>query len=81
MSNLSSVADVIEALGGVQAIASDFEISENAVWNWRAANRLPAHTFQTIQQSLISRGLTADISLWSFGRKKSARRNITEAAE
>lgn len=58
-----------------------FDLGETAVANWRAQNRLPAHTFPTIQQSLISRGVSADMSLWTFGRKKSARRASAEAAE
>jgi hypothetical protein len=72
--SLSSVSEVIQALGGTKAVAQLFDLREAAVGNWRIANAMPPHTFTKIQAELIRRGTSADINLWKFNRKKSERR-------
>ena len=71
---LTTVNEVIEALGGTKAAASLLSISPSAVSVWRVNNKLPAHTFTVISQELLSKMLSADFSLWNFDRKKSSRR-------
>jgi len=73
-SKLSSVSDVIDALGGTKAAASLLDVSHAAVSVWRVNNRLPAHTFTTISRELLSKALSAYLDLWKFHRKKSERR-------
>jgi hypothetical protein len=68
--HLLTVAQVITALGGSKAAANLFNIGQTAVGNWRTRNWLPPHTFPLVQKELLARGLTADISLWRFERKK-----------
>lgn len=77
--SLSTVSEVIQALGGTKAVAQLFDLREAAVGNWRIANAMPPHTFTKIQAELMARGTTADIGLWKFTRKKSDRRLETTA--
>jgi hypothetical protein len=71
---LFKVTDVINALGGTKAVAAMFDLKEAAISVWRVNNAMPPHTFTKIASELLSRGMTADMSLWTFARKKSARR-------
>lgn len=71
--------DVISALGGTKEVAELCDVSTNAVSNWRSWNRLPAHSFPIISRELLKRGLTAEISLFNFDRKKSDRQEEVTA--
>jgi len=68
--SLYTVADVVEALGGTRAACMILGVGQSAIGNWRGANLLPPHTFPTISQELLKRGLAADLSLWRWDRKK-----------
>jgi hypothetical protein len=67
---LNTVRDVIKALGGTKVAAELCGVSDNAISNWRSWNRMPAHSFPIVSRELLNRGLTAEISLWNFDRKK-----------
>jgi hypothetical protein len=70
--NLYSTSDVIDALGGTKPVCSLLQVKEGAVSVWRVHNLLPPHTFPTISQELLKRGLAADLSLWRWDRKRKA---------
>jgi hypothetical protein len=72
MNRFASVRDVILALGGTEAVAKMFNVTSQAVSVWRVRNALPPHTFPTISQELLKRGLAADLSLWRWDRKRKA---------
>jgi hypothetical protein len=76
---LNSVRDVVKALGGSKAAAELCGVSTNAVSNWRSWNRLPAHTFPIVSRELLNRGLTAEISLFNFDRKRNERQEEVSA--
>jgi hypothetical protein len=80
MSNqLTSVSSVISSLGGTQAVADLFGVRVSAIGNWRSDDRFPSHTFPTISRELLTRGLSADINLWKFDRKKPERQEEVSA--
>lgn len=60
---VKTVDDVIDALGGTQATAQLFRVTEAAVSNWRARG-LPPRRFLTFKHVLASRGIAAPPSLW-----------------
>lgn len=68
--SLYSVAAVVDALGGTKAACLILGVGQSAIGNWRGADRLPPHTFPTISQELLKRGLAADLSLWRWDRKR-----------
>lgn len=70
--NLYSTSDVIDALGGTKPVCALLQVKEGAVSVWRVNNLLPPHTFPTISQELLKRGLSADLSIWRWDRKKKA---------
>jgi hypothetical protein len=79
---LNTTEQVISALGGADLVADMFGLTGNAVDNWKRANVFPGYTFPKITSELSCRSLSADVALWNFGRKTSARRaTASEAAE
>jgi len=67
---ISTTADVISALGGTKSACQILGVKQQAVSVWRVTGQLPPHTFPTISQELLKRGLAADLSLWRWDRKK-----------
>ena len=61
---LATAADVIEALGGVSAVATLVGLSYRAVHNWKANGRFAAHTHARLKAALDQIGCDADDSLW-----------------
>jgi len=61
---LKTAAEVIDALGGTQAVADMFRIGYGAAWNWRIRG-LPADTYAAMQRELNHRGYMAPAVLWS----------------
>jgi hypothetical protein len=70
--SLNTVSEVIKALGGTKAACAILGVGQSAIGNWRGGNVLPPHTFPTISQELLKRGLYADIALWRWDRKRKA---------
>ena len=61
---LTTTNQVIDALGGVEAIASLTGRSYDAAWNWTRSDTFPANTFLVVTAALKERGLEAPPSLW-----------------
>lgn len=66
---LTTTDDVIKALGGTKQACDMLCVKPQAISVWRVQNLFPPHTFPTISQELLSRGLVAEVSLWRWGRK------------
>ncbi len=63
---LTKAADVIDALGGVAAVADLTETSYRAAHNWKARNRFPAKLHLVMDNKLAAKGLYASASLWGM---------------
>lgn len=63
---LSTVNEVINALGDNAGAAEITKRGITAVCNWRAANRLPARSYLVITEALKDRGFSAPPSLWEM---------------
>ncbi len=63
---LRSTAEVIDALGGFDAVAELTGSKYSAVHNWKAFGAFPAKTFVIMTSELESRGLEAPASLWGM---------------
>lgn len=65
MARLETVEDVIEALGGTDAVRDLADVdSAQAVHNWRARGGFPARLFHAMTLALGQRDLEADPALW-----------------
>ncbi len=63
---LRTVSDVIDALGGTKATASLLGRSMQAVTNWRAQGRFPAKTFLVLSRALEKQHASAPAALWGL---------------
>lgn len=63
---LTTTAEVIDALGGVSEVAKLTGRSYGAAFNWRGFVRFPADTFVVMQAALKAIGCSAPISLWGM---------------
>lgn len=63
---LTTTADVIEALDGVGAVASLTGRKYGAAFNWKGFVKFPADTFVVMQDALRARGYVAPSSLWGM---------------
>lgn len=63
MKQLSSAFEVVQALGGPQAVASMTGRSYKSVWRWQGS-RFPAATYFKLQSELAAKKMTAPASLW-----------------
>jgi hypothetical protein len=61
---VKTVADGIEALGGVAAVATLCSVGDTAVYNWRRNNGFPPGTYVVLQRAFARRGVHAPDSLW-----------------
>lgn len=67
MRTLNSTEDVIEALGGNQAVAAITRRNKDGVvWNWKDRKTFPANTYVVLKAALKERGLSAPDSLWGM---------------
>ena len=64
MKQLSTVEEVIEALGGVSSVARLTGVSYTAPFNWKAANVFPPRHYFVLRAALKKRGCSAPESLW-----------------
>jgi hypothetical protein len=62
--NLKTTNEVIDALGGVRAVADLTRRRYSAAYNWRKFKTFPSNTFLAMQAALAEKGLTAPPSLW-----------------
>lgn len=76
--HLTTTADVIEALGGIEAVAKSTGRTYTAVSNWRVWNRFPPRTFLLLSDALREKGLTVSVLLWGFDEPHSIKRDSSE---
>lgn len=69
---VNSVAQLVEAAGGVSALARLLKTSPQNVINWRGRNKLPSHLMPVQRRVLARRGYVLPVSLWLRGPKKTA---------
>lgn len=62
---LSTVAAVVEALGGNDAVYRQFGISPQKLSNYRAEGRFPARLYLKFSAALARVGRKADPDLWN----------------
>lgn len=63
---LSTVDEIIDALGGTAATARLTQRKLQSVSNWRAEKRLPANTFLRMDSELKRLGFQASPSSWGM---------------
>lgn len=66
MEELSTTSDVMDALGGNQAVAELTESKPTAVSNWRGFKTFPSKTYVVLTEALLAKGKTAPASLWGM---------------
>lgn len=64
MAELARTVDVIEVLGGTDAVARLTGRKYSAAFNWRSFETFPPDTFVIMQRALRDAGHTAPDSLW-----------------
>lgn len=69
---LRSTKDVIDALGGVRAVASLTGRNYPAAHAWLGMNRFPANTYLVLTAALHRDGKTAPPSLWGMAEAEPA---------
>ncbi len=63
---LRNTAEVIDALGGNQAVGAITDATPQAVSNWRSFKSFPAKTYVVLQTALSRLGKSAPPSLWGM---------------
>jgi hypothetical protein len=63
---LVSVDEVIDALGGTNSVARQTGNQPSAISNWRRAHRLPAKMYLWFMRELDERGFDAHPRLWGM---------------
>lgn len=66
MGTCATTKQVIEALGGIAAVAALTGRTYNAACNWGGFDTFPANTYVAMTAALSERGLTAPPSLWGM---------------
>ena len=61
---LETTAEVMEALGGINAVAEITGQKYKAAANWKAFEAFPSRTYLVMTQELARKGLRAPASLW-----------------
>jgi hypothetical protein len=76
MAKLRTTSEVIDALGGNQALSDMTSTSVNGVYNWRAVGQFPADTYLLLKDALDKIDMNAPDHLWPMRQapKKAARR-------
>lgn len=63
---LVTTAEVIDALGGIQATATLTRRKYTAAFNWKNFVKFPADTYVVMQDALRAAGCAAPPSLWGM---------------
>lgn len=61
---LQTAAEVIEALGGDDAVKALTSCSSQTLWNWKDFGRFPSNLFVVMTAALALKGKSAPASLW-----------------
>ena len=63
---LTTTTEVVDALGGISAVAALTGSKYTAVHNWRVGPRFPARTYLAISAALAAREMAAPATLWGM---------------
>jgi hypothetical protein len=63
---LTSVEQVIDALGGTTAAANLLDLDVSTVSTWKSRGAIPSHQFLRVSEELERRGLEFDRHAFSF---------------
>jgi hypothetical protein len=64
---LKTSAEVIEALGGVSAVARDYQVRYQAPHNWaHYTPHIPSRLYAAMNDALKKQGCTASPALWGM---------------
>lgn len=66
MRELTTAAEVIEALGGIAAVAGLTNSGYRAAANWKSFNAFPPKTYVALTEALRARDCTAPDALWAM---------------
>lgn len=66
MKNLKTTAEVIDELGGNEAVAERMDVKVKTVWHWRNTKQFPSNTYVMLTKDLSAAGKSAPVSLWSM---------------
>ncbi len=69
MRYLGTTVEVIDALGGIAAVAELTGRKYTAAANWNVSDRFPANTYVILHHALHQRGLSAPPELWGMARE------------
>ena len=64
--SLNSTSDVIEALGGIGAVATLTGRKYGAAAQWPHFSSFPSNTYLVLTEALMAKGLTAPAALWGM---------------
>jgi hypothetical protein len=79
MTDIQTATEIIDALGGNQAVAKLTTTTAKAVSNWRAAGKFPSNTFLVVKAALLRLGLSAPDHLWSMREPPAVKRKRERA--
>lgn len=66
---LRNVTDLVEALGGVSAVAEWLSCTRQAIYHWQSQNVVPAKHYSLLKAELLKRGYAEPpAELWSFSQ-------------
>ena len=80
MTSIRTVQELVEALGGLGGAASAFQVSNSVVWNWKAANELPAWARLEAGRVAQANGLVLSAKLTEPTRPERRKRRKAKAA-
>lgn len=66
MEELSTTAEVVDALGGYLAVAEITQSKPKAVSNWPRFETFPSNTYVALTAALLAKGKTAPATLWGM---------------
>jgi hypothetical protein len=73
-SPLTTTNEVIEALGGIRAVADLTGRKYPAAWHWSTWKAFPSDTYVVMTEALRAAGKTAPDSLWGMVESKAEER-------
>jgi DNA-binding phage protein len=73
--NLNTAADVVDALGGIHAVAEITGTKRSGIYNWLATGQFPADTYLLLQTELKIRNLVAPDYLWPMRQAVQPKKN------
>lgn len=72
---LTTTSEVMDELGGNQAVSALTNSKPSAVSNWRGFETFPSNTYVAMTAALRARGVMAPPSLWGMKLPDSARQH------